>query len=138
MRICEHTAKMWFFKCAVFFNYPHSVVIIHNYIIITLTLKMDLVSIALHSTSFTSMNDYKNPYSCVGVKSFLERFGERCQERNDQTSSAGGATQAKTPSVTPSAVTPNTRMVQERLRAAQALNTTTADLTQRQKLVRLC
>lgn len=83
------------------------------------------------------MKDYKNPYSCVGVKSFLERFGERCQERNDQTSSPGCATQAKTPSVTQSAVTPNTRMVQERLRAAQALNTTTADLTQRQKLVGL-
>ncbi|XP_035476641.2 anillin isoform X3 [Scophthalmus maximus] len=71
----------------------------------------------------------------VGVKSFLERFGERCQERSNQSSPAGSAVQAKTPTVTPS-VTPNTRLVQERLRAAQAANTTTADLTQRQKLER--
>uniref|UniRef100_A0A667ZXW7 Anillin n=1 Tax=Myripristis murdjan TaxID=586833 RepID=A0A667ZXW7_9TELE len=65
-----------------------------------------------------------------GVKSFLERFGEKCQERTNQSSPAGGATQGKTPTVTP-----NTRLVQERLRAAQAAKTTTADLTQRQKLV---
>lgn len=71
-----------------------------------------------------------------GVKSFAERFGERCQERNTQNPSAGGAAQTKTFTVTPSAVTPNTRMVQERLRAAQALNTATADLTQRQKMER--
>ncbi|XP_075969050.1 anillin [Anarhichas minor] len=69
-----------------------------------------------------------------GVKSFLERFGERCQERStNQSSPAGGAAQCKTPTVTPSSVTPNTRLVQERLRAARAANTTTADLTQRQK-----
>ncbi|KAI3358766.1 hypothetical protein L3Q82_014730, partial [Scortum barcoo] len=71
-----------------------------------------------------------------GVKSFLERFGERCQERSNQSSPAGGTTNAKTPCVTPSSVTPNTRLVQERLRAAQAANTSTADLTQRQKLER--
>ncbi|XP_026156430.1 anillin isoform X2 [Mastacembelus armatus] len=70
-----------------------------------------------------------------GVKSFLARFEERCQERTHQSSPAGGTTQTKTPTVTP-AVTPNTRMVQERLRAAQAASTTTADLTQRQKLDR--
>ncbi|KAM4630453.1 anillin [Polymixia lowei] len=70
-----------------------------------------------------------------GVKSFLERFGEKCQERSSQSSPTVGSGQAKTPSVTPS-VTPNTRLVQERLRAAQAANTTTADLTQRQKLER--
>ncbi|XP_022599876.1 anillin isoform X1 [Seriola dumerili] len=70
-----------------------------------------------------------------GVKSFLERFGERCQERTNQSSPAGGATQAKTLTVTPT-VTPNTRLVQEKLRTAQAANTTTADLTQRQKLER--
>ncbi|XP_040908966.1 anillin isoform X2 [Toxotes jaculatrix] len=70
-----------------------------------------------------------------GVKSFLERFGERCQERNNPSSPAGGTIQAKTPTVTPS-VTPNTRLVQERLRAAQASNTTTADLAQRQKMER--
>ncbi|XP_068560704.1 anillin isoform X2 [Cebidichthys violaceus] len=69
-----------------------------------------------------------------GVKSFLERFGERCQERGtNQSSPAGGAAQSKTPAVTPSSVTPNTRLVQERLKASRAANTTTADLTQRQK-----
>uniref|UniRef100_A0A672ZQC8 Anillin n=1 Tax=Sphaeramia orbicularis TaxID=375764 RepID=A0A672ZQC8_9TELE len=68
------------------------------------------------------------------VKSFLERFGERCQERTNLSSPAGGTVQAKTPTVTPS-VTPNTRLVQEKLRAAQDAKTTTADLTQRQKLV---
>lgn len=71
-----------------------------------------------------------------GVKSFLERFGERCQERTNQSSPAGGTNHAKTPTVTPSSVTPNTRLVQERLRAAQTGNTSTADLTQRQKLER--
>lgn len=81
------------------------------------------------------MKEYDILYSYIGVKSFLERFGERCQERTNQNSPAGGTPHAKTPSVTPSAVTPNTRVVQERFRAAQAANTTTADLTQRQKLV---
>ncbi|KAM8767517.1 anillin isoform 2-T2 [Acanthopagrus schlegelii] len=70
-----------------------------------------------------------------GVKSFLERFGEKCQERTNQSSPAGSTANAKIPTVTPS-VTPNTRLVQERLRAAQAANTATADLTQRQKLER--
>ncbi|XP_035798132.2 anillin isoform X2 [Amphiprion ocellaris] len=70
-----------------------------------------------------------------GVKSFLERFGEKCQERNNQGSPSGVTAHSKTPIVTPS-VTPNTRLVQERLRAAQAANTATADLTQRQKLER--
>ncbi|XP_039978286.1 anillin isoform X2 [Xiphias gladius] len=71
----------------------------------------------------------------LGVKSFLERFGERCQERTNQSSPAGCTVQAKTPTATPSA-TPDTRLVQERLRAAQAASTTTADLTQRQKMER--
>ncbi|XP_056273013.1 anillin isoform X2 [Pseudoliparis swirei] len=71
-----------------------------------------------------------------GVKTFLERFAERCQERTNQCSPAGGATQSKTPTVTPSSVTTNTRLMQERLKAAQTANTTTADLTQRQKLER--
>ncbi|XP_074543240.1 anillin isoform X2 [Halichoeres trimaculatus] len=70
-----------------------------------------------------------------GVKSFLDRFGERCQERTTQSSPAGGSSHNKTPTVTPS-VTPNTRLVQERLRAAQAANTATADLTLKQKLER--
>ncbi|XP_032367108.1 anillin isoform X2 [Etheostoma spectabile] len=71
-----------------------------------------------------------------GVKSFLERFGERCQERTNQSSPAGGTPHAKSPTVTPSAVTPTTRLLQERLRAAQAASTTTADLAQRHKLER--
>ena len=66
-----------------------------------------------------------------GVKSFLERFGEKCQERSHQGTPTGtGVTQAKNLSVTP-----NTRLVQDKLRAAQAASTTTSDLTQRQKLV---
>ncbi|XP_069032073.1 anillin [Embiotoca jacksoni] len=65
------------------------------------------------------------------VKSFLGRFEERCQQRNNQSSPAGVTTQAKTPTGTP-----NTKLVQDRLRAAQAANTTTAGLTQRQKLER--
>ncbi|KAF7644012.1 hypothetical protein LDENG_00229490 [Lucifuga dentata] len=69
-----------------------------------------------------------------GVKSFLERFGERCHERMSQSSPAGGSTHTKT-TVTPS-VTPNTRLVQEKLRAAQAASTSTTDLIQRQKLER--
>ncbi|XP_049890948.1 anillin isoform X1 [Epinephelus moara] len=76
-----------------------------------------------------------------GVKSFLERFGERCQERSNHSSPAGGTTHNKTPTATPSSsssssVTPNTRLVQERLRVAQAANTATSDLTQRQKMER--
>ncbi|XP_029023239.1 anillin isoform X2 [Betta splendens] len=69
------------------------------------------------------------------VKSFLERFGERCHEQTGQGSPAGSTVQAKTRTATPSA-TPHTRLLQERLRAAQAANTTSADLTQRQKLQR--
>nr|XP_046273942.1 anillin isoform X2 [Scatophagus argus] len=70
------------------------------------------------------------------VKSFLERFGERCQERTNQSSPAGGVNHANIAPGTPSSVTPNTRLVQERLRAVQAANTTTADLTLKQKLER--
>uniref|UniRef100_A0A7N6A9H0 Anillin n=1 Tax=Anabas testudineus TaxID=64144 RepID=A0A7N6A9H0_ANATE len=73
--------------------------------------------------------------TATGIKSFLERFGERCQEHTIQNSPAGGPIQAKTPTVT-SSVTPNTKLVQERLRAAEIANTTTADLTQRQKMER--
>ncbi|KAI9548480.1 hypothetical protein NQZ68_007336 [Dissostichus eleginoides] len=69
-----------------------------------------------------------------GVKSFLERFGEKCQERSNLSSPAGGSRTPRTPAVTPSSLTPNTRLVQERLRAAA--HTTTADLTQKQKLER--
>ncbi|XP_058475110.1 anillin isoform X2 [Solea solea] len=82
-----------------------------------------------------SASQEKSTAGGPGVKSFLERFGERCQERSNQCSPAGGSTQAKTPHATQS-VTPNTKLVQERLRAAQAANTTSADLTQRQKMER--
>ncbi|XP_038154514.1 anillin [Cyprinodon tularosa] len=61
------------------------------------------------------------PAGGPGVKSFLERFGDRCQEHREQ----------RTPSASP-----NTKLVQERLRAAQAAHTATAELTQRQKLER--
>lgn len=74
------------------------------------------------------------------MKTFLERFGERCQERSNlrtnPSTPAGGSTHPKTPAGAAS-VTPNTRLVQEKLRAAQSAQTATADLTQRQKLVGL-
>ncbi|CAJ1084140.1 anillin isoform X4 [Xyrichtys novacula] len=82
-----------------------------------------------------SVSQEKVAAGAPGVKSFLERFGERCQQRTNQSSPAGDSSHIKTPSVTPSA-TPNTRLVQERIRAAQAANTTCADLTLRQKLER--
>nr|XP_046182406.1 anillin-like isoform X4 [Oncorhynchus gorbuscha] len=85
------------------------------------------------------------------VKSFMERFGERCQERSGLSSPAtchGAATRnpnivnpsgtglaSRTPVVSQS-VTPNTRLVQERLRGAQAANTATTALAQKQKLER--
>uniref|UniRef100_A0A8C7PU36 Anillin n=1 Tax=Oncorhynchus mykiss TaxID=8022 RepID=A0A8C7PU36_ONCMY len=68
----------------------------------------------------------------TGPSSFMERFGERCQERSVNPSGAGLA--GRTPVVSQS-VTPNTRLVQERLRAAQAANTATTALAQKQKLV---
>ncbi|XP_035286568.1 anillin isoform X2 [Anguilla anguilla] len=67
----------------------------------------------------------------TGVKSFLERFGERCQERSTKNSPSApcdGST-----SVT--SVTPGTRLAQERLRNAQVV-TATADLALKQKLER--
>ncbi|XP_054462190.1 anillin isoform X2 [Anoplopoma fimbria] len=88
------------------------------------------------STAGPSVAQEKATAGAPGVKSFLERFGEKCQERNNHSSPSGAASQSKTPTVTPSAVTPNTRLVQERLKAARAANTTTADLTQKQKLER--
>ncbi|XP_016094940.1 actin-binding protein anillin-like [Sinocyclocheilus grahami] len=71
--------------------------------------------------------------SWVGVKSFLERFGERCQEHNQNSPSALGG-QGHTPVATPSA-TPKYRLLQERLGCAQATSTT-AVLTQKQKMER--
>ncbi|XP_073677907.1 anillin [Garra rufa] len=68
-----------------------------------------------------------------GVKSFLERFGERCQERNQNSPSTSGG-QGHTPVVTPSA-TPKSRLLQERLGCVQATSAT-AVLTQKQKMER--
>ncbi|XP_051949485.1 anillin-like isoform X2 [Xyrauchen texanus] len=68
-----------------------------------------------------------------GVKSFLERFGERCQERNQSSPSTLGS-QGLTPVATPSA-TPKSRLLQEKLGGAQATSCT-AMLTQKQKMVR--
>uniref|UniRef100_A0A8C2C0Z9 Anillin n=1 Tax=Cyprinus carpio TaxID=7962 RepID=A0A8C2C0Z9_CYPCA len=68
-----------------------------------------------------------------GVKSFLERFGERCQERNQNSPSTLGG-QGHTPVATPSA-TPKSRLLQERLGCAQATSTT-AVLTQKKKMER--
>ncbi|MBN3305670.1 ANLN protein, partial [Amia calva] len=61
-----------------------------------------------------------------GVKSFLERFGERCQERSNKSPASG------TQALGTSTVTPNTKLVQDRLKSPQ-LSTATADLTQKQK-----
>lgn len=78
----------------------------------------------------------ENGFKCLssfqaGVKSFLERFEQRCQEHN-QSSDARVGVQSKTPSVTPS-VTPNTRLAQAR--RPPAGNAAAADITLRQKLV---
>ncbi|XP_010871783.3 anillin isoform X2 [Esox lucius] len=85
------------------------------------------------------------------VKSFMERFGERCQQRSGLSSPATGqGAAARTlavvnpsgeglagrTSVVSQSVTPNTKLVQERLKAAQAAHTATADLTLKQKLER--
>ncbi|XP_062386178.1 anillin isoform X2 [Sardina pilchardus] len=71
-----------------------------------------------------------------GVKSFLERFGERCQDRNTKSSPsvAKGNPNPSTPTATPTA-TPTSRLVQERLNKIQG-STTCADLTQKQKMER--
>ncbi|MEQ2243214.1 hypothetical protein ILYODFUR_004753 [Ilyodon furcidens] len=70
-----------------------------------------------------------------GIKSFLERFGERCQEHKGQSTPARVPAGAKMAPITPSA-TANNRLVQERLRTTQAAHTATAELTQRQKMER--
>ncbi|ROK35852.1 Anillin [Anabarilius grahami] len=68
-----------------------------------------------------------------GVKSFLERFGERCHERNQNSPSTLGS-QGHTPAATPSA-TSKSRLLQDRLGGAQATSTT-AVLAQKQKMER--
>uniref|UniRef100_A0A671N9V1 Anillin n=1 Tax=Sinocyclocheilus anshuiensis TaxID=1608454 RepID=A0A671N9V1_9TELE len=83
-------------------------------------------------TSHTTLIQHRDlAGTTVGVKSFLERFGERCQERNQNSPSALGG-QGHTPVATPSA-TPKSRLLQERLGCAQATSTT-AVLTQKQKM----
>ncbi|XP_028673971.2 anillin isoform X1 [Erpetoichthys calabaricus] len=62
-----------------------------------------------------------------GVKSFLERFGERCQERSTQ--SPLSTIRQKTPTVTP-----NTKIIQEKLFKPQ--QSATASLTQQKRLER--
>lgn len=79
---------------------------------------------AVHCGKCSSCCDFP-----AGVKSFLERFGERCQERSSAKNSPSAA-EATPP------VTPGTRLVQERLRTAHVV-TATADLTLKQKLVGL-
>uniref|UniRef100_A0A3Q2QYF3 Anillin n=1 Tax=Fundulus heteroclitus TaxID=8078 RepID=A0A3Q2QYF3_FUNHE len=71
-----------------------------------------------------------------GVKSFLERFGERCQEHKEQSSTPARVPAAANAAPGTPSVTPNTKLVQERLRVAQAAHTATAELTQRQKMER--
>ncbi|MGH0117558.1 UNVERIFIED_CONTAM: hypothetical protein FKN15_005060, partial [Acipenser sinensis] len=63
----------------------------------------------------------------TGIKSFLERFGERCQERTTQNPPSSTLGQRTT------TVTPNTKTVQERLLKAKQLTTTTADLTRQKR-----
>ncbi|XP_027031407.2 anillin isoform X5 [Tachysurus fulvidraco] len=68
-----------------------------------------------------------------GVKSFLERFGERCQERN-QSSPLNGVGVARTPIATPPS-TQKSRLFQERLAVTQEASSTSL-LTQKQKMER--
>ncbi|KAL2079865.1 hypothetical protein ACEWY4_023658 [Coilia grayii] len=72
-----------------------------------------------------------------GVKSFLERFGERCQELNTKNSPSVSKGAPSTPiSASASAsATPKSRLVQDRLNKIQG-TTATADLTQKQKMER--
>ncbi|XP_019712848.1 anillin isoform X1 [Hippocampus comes] len=67
----------------------------------------------------------------VQVKTLLDRFGDRCQERTN--SPAGRSIQQPTVN---HLATPSNNLVQNRLMAAQATKTTTADFTQKQKLER--
>ncbi|KAI4879555.1 hypothetical protein NFI96_012580 [Prochilodus magdalenae] len=85
------------------------------------------------STKETAPLQQKGPAGAAGgVKSFLERFGERCQER--QGSPISGVGQGRTPAVTPSA-TPKSKLLQERLAITQTTSTT-AMLAQKQKMER--
>ncbi|XP_023815771.1 anillin isoform X3 [Oryzias latipes] len=87
------------------------------------------------SFSSSTAQQKKVPAGTPGVKSFLERFGEKCQERVLQTTPARVPLQPRAPAGPPS-TSPNTRLLQEKLMAAQSASTATADLTMRQKLER--
>uniref|UniRef100_A0A8C9V4A6 Anillin n=1 Tax=Scleropages formosus TaxID=113540 RepID=A0A8C9V4A6_SCLFO len=65
------------------------------------------------------------------VKSFLERFGERCQERSVPNTPTGQRTPAPG-----QLVNPRTRLAQERLQSAAQSATSCASLSQKQKLER--
>lgn len=71
-------------------------------------------------------------WSLGGVKSFLERFGERCQERN-QGSPSNAVGLSRSTVATPSS-THKSRLLQERLPVTQEASST-ALLTQKQKMV---
>ncbi|XP_042600740.1 anillin isoform X4 [Cyprinus carpio] len=99
-----------------------------------LTPKPSSTAAAERFTKDTTPLQHRGPAgTTVGVKSFLERFGERCQERNQNSPSALGG-QGHTPGATPSA-TPKSRLLQERLGCTQ-VTSTTAVLTQKQKMER--
>uniref|UniRef100_A0A3P9KZC2 Anillin n=1 Tax=Oryzias latipes TaxID=8090 RepID=A0A3P9KZC2_ORYLA len=87
------------------------------------------------SSSRSTAQQEKVPAGTSGVKSFLERFGEKCQERVLQSTPARVPLQPRAPAGPPS-TSPNTRLLQGKLMAAQSASTTTADLTMRQKLER--
>lgn len=63
-----------------------------------------------------------------GIKPFLERFGERCQERSARTPATN------TPGCRTPTVTPNTRTIQERL-LKQNENSSTASVALQLKQV---
>ncbi|XDV34761.1 hypothetical protein PO909_004889 [Leuciscus waleckii] len=86
-------------------------------------------------TKDTTPLQHKGPAGTPGgVKSFLERFGERCQERNQNSPSTLGS-QGHTPMATPSA-TSKSRLLQERLGGGAQATSTTAVLAQKQKMER--
>ncbi|XP_056335770.1 anillin [Danio aesculapii] len=85
-------------------------------------------------TKDTTASQHRGPAATPGgVKSFLERFGEKCQERNQNTPSMLGGPGHTSAASTPA--TPKSKLLQERLGGAQATSTTAA-LTQKQKMER--
>ncbi|XP_048849375.1 anillin isoform X2 [Brienomyrus brachyistius] len=90
-------------------------------------------AIPLRETTPLQAKTPSGAQSGPGVKSFLERFGERCQERSAQNSPSTAAGQ-KTP-LPGQAATPRTRLMQEKLKTTPVV-TATADLAQKQRLER--